>query len=390
MEALKGYLRKDGKVGFRNHVLVLPSVSCSAKAAQRIGYAVPGCAVAHHNEGCGHLGEDYVQTMRTLENTALNPNVHSILLVGLGCEKTSPFEIRNFLEEAGKRVEMIVLHEHDVKKGIQLGIEKASELVKDASREKRVPVPLSSIVLAVECGGSDFTSGLAANPVIGRVADMIVAEGGSVILSEITELIGAESLFENRVSDDAVREKLGRFIRAMLEESKKSARAHVDGVDMPNNISPGNVKGGLTTIEEKALGAAVKGGTSEVVDVVDYAELLNKKGLTIMNSPGYDIESVTGMVASGANIVLFSSGAGTPSGNPIVPVIKVTGNELTESRLPDMIDFSAAPVLEGHETIQGSAEKLLDLVVRVANGLEAKAEALGQDDFSIWNIGIKM
>jgi altronate dehydratase large subunit len=328
--------------------------------------------------------------MRTLENTALNPNVHSILLVGLGCEKTSPYEIRNFLEKAGKRVEMIILHEHDVKKGIQLGIEIASKLVREASREQRVPVPLSSIVLAVECGGSDFTSGLAANPVIGRVADMIVAEGGSVILSEITELIGAESLFENRVSDDAVREKLNHFIRVMLEESKKSARAHVDGVDMPNNISPGNVKGGLTTIEEKALGAAVKGGTSEVVDVVDYAELLKKRGLTIMNSPGYDIESVTGMVASGANIVLFSSGAGTPSGNPIVPVIKVTGNELTESRLPDMIDFSAAPVLEGYETIQGSAEKLLDLVVRVANGLEAKAEALGQDDFSIWNIGIKM
>ena len=390
MEKLRGYVRKDGSVGFRNHVLILPTVSCSAKTAQKIAYSVDGCVVAHHNEGCGHLGEDYVQVMRTLANNATNPNVAAVLLLGLGCEKTSPYELKEIIEAAGKPVEMILIQDFGTSETITRGIEIAKKMVEEAKKNVRVDVPLSSVVHGLECGGSDFTSGLAANPVLGETSDLIVEGGGTVILSEVTELIGADNVFEGRIKDEIVQRKFTEKLNLMIAESAKNLRAHVDGLDMPNCISPGNVRGGLTTIEEKALGAAVKGGTSMVVDVLDYSERVTEKGLNIMYSPGYDIESVVGMVGSGANIVIFTSGAGTPTGNPIVPVIKITGNYLTNEKMRENIDYCASKVLTGEKSIAESGRELLSLLIQIANGKECKAEIAGQDDFSIWNIGMKL
>jgi len=389
MKELTGYIRQDGRVGFRNHVLVLPTVSCSAKVAQKIAYSVVGCTVAHHNEGCGHLGDDYTQVMRTLKNTATHPNVAAVLLVGLGCEKTSPFELIEEIQKSGKRAEMLLIQNKGINTAIADGIEISKMLVAEAATLKRQKVTLEDITLGVECGGSDFSSGLAANPVVGKVADLIVRKKGSVILSEITELIGAEGLFDRRMRDAFVKKKFIEKLKIMEEESRKNHRAYVDGLDMPNCISPGNVRGGLTTLEEKALGAAIKGGSTTVVDVLNYAEQIKLKGLNIMHSPGYDIESVVGMVASGANIVIFTSGAGTPTGNPIVPVLKVTGNEETYIKMKDCFDFSVAGVLKG-ESITDNANKLLDLLIDVANGRSCKAEINQQDDYSIWNIGMKL
>ncbi|MDK2950760.1 MAG: altronate dehydratase large subunit [Kosmotogales bacterium] len=386
---LFGYIREDGKIGFRNHVLILPTVSCSGKVALKISSVVAGCAVAYHNEGCGHKGEDYIQVMRTLKNTALNPNVASVLLVGLGCEKTSPFELKEEIENDGKNVEMLLIKDCGTRKTVEKGIEIAKKMVEDAAKIRRKEVPLDSIVLGVECGGSDFSSGLAANPVVGKTSDKVIANGGSVILSEITELIGAEKLFKKRMKNDLIKEKFYEKVNFLKNESRKNRRARVDGLDMPNCISPGNVRGGLSTIEEKALGAAIKGGTQTIQDVIDYSELLKEKGLTIMNSPGYDIESVTGMVASGANVIIFTSGIGSPTGNPIVPVIKVTGNDETYLKMKENIDFDASGILDGRDLIDYGNE-LFKVLIDIVNGEKCKAEIEKQDDFSIWNLGIKL
>lgn len=388
---LKGYIRKDGSVGVRNHVLILPSVLCSSRAAEKIAAAVPGCVVSRHNQGCAQLGEDYYQTRTTLLNTALNPNVAAVLIVGLGCERVSPHELRDAIIESGKPAELIMLQDEGTLESIRLGVEKARELVAQAEKIKRETVPLSSLTIGVECGGSDFSSGLSANPVVGQVADKIAREKGRVILSETTELVGAEHLLFERMKNRADREKFAKMLERMVEESKKNSRDVVDRENIPNNISPGNVRGGLTTLEEKSLGAMIKGGKVPIVGVKEYAERIGEEsGLYLMDTPGYDVQSVTGMVAGGATLILFTTGQGTPTGNPIAPVIKITGNKETAKKMRDNIDFDCSSVISGEETLEESGEKLFDLALEIANGRKTQAEILGQDDYSIWNVGIKL
>ncbi|HNR78684.1 MAG TPA: UxaA family hydrolase [Mesotoga infera] len=390
-KTIKGYIRKDGNVGFRNYVLVLPSVICSSKVAERIASSVPGCAVARHNQGCAQLGEDFHQTRRTLINTALNPNVAAVIVIGLGCERVSPHELRDLIAQAGKPVELIMVQEVGNGEAIRLGKEKAREFVIEASKIERQSVPLSALTIGVECGGSDFSSGLSANPVVGHVADLVWGNGGRVILSETTELVGAEHLLFERMSDDSQKERFTRMLERMINESRNNSRDMVDRENIPNNISPGNVRGGLTTLEEKSLGAMIKGGKVPIVGVKEYGECIERApGLYLMDSPGYDVESVTGMVAGGASIILFTTGQGTPTGNPIAPVIKITGNRDTAVKMRDSIDFDCSAVISGGETIETSGERLFDLLIDVSNGAETKSEILGQDDYSIWNVGIKL
>ncbi|WP_169699191.1 UxaA family hydrolase [Mesotoga infera] len=390
-KTIKGYIRKDGNVGFRNYVLVLPSVICSSKVAERIASSVPGCAVARHNQGCAQLGEDFHQTRRTLINTALNPNVAAVIVIGLGCERVSPHELRDLIAQAGKPVELIMVQEVGNGEAIRLGREKAREFVIEASKIERQSVPLSALTIGVECGGSDFSSGLSANPVVGHVADLVWGNGGRVILSETTELVGAEHLLFERMSDDSQKERFTRMLERMINESRNNSRDMVDRENIPNNISPGNVRGGLTTLEEKSLGAMIKGGKVPIVGVKEYGECIERApGLYLMDSPGYDVESVTGMVAGGASIILFTTGQGTPTGNPIAPVIKITGNRDTAVKMRDSIDFDCSAVISGGETLEKSGERLFDLLIDVSNGAETKSELLGQDDYSIWNVGIKL
>ncbi|MDK2951178.1 MAG: altronate dehydratase large subunit [Kosmotogales bacterium] len=388
---INGYIRKDGTVGVRNHVLIIPSVLCAKKVAERIAYSTPGCVVASHNQGCAQLGDDYYQTRRTILNSALNPNVASVLIVGLGCERVSPHEIQEEIRASGKEAELIMIQDMGTAEAIKEGSEIATKLVEEAKSAKRKEVPVSSLVIGVECGGSDFSSGLSANPAVGQVSDKIWKENGRVILSETTELVGAEHILFKRMEDKKMKKTFEKMLKRMIDESVNNSRDVVDQENIPNNISPGNVKGGLTTIEEKSLGAVIKGGRVPIVGVKEYGEIIDKKpGLYLMDTPGYDVESVTAMVAGGATIILFTTGQGTPTGNPIAPVIKITGNYLTAEKMKANIDFDSSKIISGESSLEECGNELYEEVLKVADGKLTKAEKNMQDDYSIWNIGIKL
>lgn len=379
---MRGYLRPDGRVGIRNHVLVLPTVGCANHVAQRIAEAVPGCVSLPNSKGCGQVGTGIQIMRRCLANLTQNPNAASTLLVGLGCETTKPYELMESLRQlSDKPVEVLTIQECGGSvHAIERGIEVARDLVAQAALVERSETDLSRLVLGTNCGGSDATSGLAANPTIGVVSDAVVGAGGTVMLGETTELIGTEDILAARAADDAVAHDILRTVHGLEEEFD---HAHVDVRGA--NPSPGNMRGGLSTLEEKALGGIVKGGTSFINEVVGYGEVPSRRGLVIMDTPGYDIESISGMIAGGAQVILFSTGRGTPIGNQLVPVIKVTGNDEVASSMADNIDFDASPAILGERAISDLGTSLLSLLEGVCDGATTKAEALGFNDFSIYH-----
>lgn len=393
MKTLYGYRRPDGKVGFRNWTLVMPAVACVNHIATLIAKDIPGAVAVHHEVGCAQIGTDYRQSLRTLLNTGLNPNVGAVLLVGLGCERVDPRELAEEIAASGKKVEFIVTQELG---GTNATIEAGRKIVTDMSEQlaKMYPeeVPLSSIVLGVECGASDFSSSLSSNPVVGYVADTICTNGGRAVLSETTEVIGTEEILTKRCASPEIAAKLVDRIKRMVEYSRSEDRDEIEGVAVPNNISPGNVRGGLTTIEEKSLGAISKGGYfCPIVGVVEYAELIgDRPGLWFMDSPGYDPECTTGLMACGSTLVLFTTGLGTPLGNPVTPIIKVTGNRVTAIRMRDDIDIDVSAVLEDGVSLESEAAAMLDTLIDVANGKQTRSEALGYRDFGITRIGPRL
>lgn len=393
MKNLYGYKRPDGKVGFRNITLVMPVVACVNHIAALIAKDLPGVIAVHHEVGCAQIGADHRQAFRALLNTGLNPNVGAILLVGLGCERIDPQELATAMASSGKPVEFIVTQDlggtiETIKKGKEIAAAMSGALGK-MNREKVQP---SDIVLGVECGGSDFSSSLSSNPVVGYVADEVFSLGGRIVLSETTEVIGTESILTKRCASPEIAEKLVDRIKRMVEYSRGEERDAIDGVAVPNNISPGNVRGGLTTIEEKSLGAISKGGYScPIVGVVEYAELVGTEpGLWFMDSPGYDPECTTGLMASGCNLVLFTTGLGTPLGNPVTPIIKVTGNRKTAIRMKDDIDIDVSGILEEGTSFADETAKMLGTLADVANGSLTKSEAFGYTDFGITRIGPRL
>lgn len=379
---ISGYLRPDGKVGIRNHVLVLSSVGCANHVVKRIADQVAGTVGLPNVKGCGQIGQGIELMKKCLVNIALNPNVYGTLIVGLGCESTKPHDLAKAIAgKTEKPVDVITIQEEgDTLKTIQRGSEIARAMVAEAALVPRVPVDPSVITLATECGGSDATSGLAANPVIGACSDRLVANGGSVIISETTELIGTEHILARRAKDDDVKSKLYAII-GDLEQQFIAGGIDVRGA----NPTPGNMKGGLSTLEEKALGGISKGGTSTINEVVGYGDMPTEHGLIVMDTPGYDIESISGMVAGGAQICAFSSGRGNPVGNPLIPVIKVTGNKETAASMRENIDLDTSGVVEGTATIDQLGGKLYSMLEDVCNGVPTKAEALGFDDFALYH-----
>ncbi|HHT01351.1 MAG TPA: UxaA family hydrolase [Firmicutes bacterium] len=378
-----GYLRPDGQVGIRNYVLILPSVVCANRVAEQIAEAVPGAVALPHPAGCAQVGADFEQTKRTLVGFGTNPNVGAVLVVGLGCEGLQPDELVAAIKPSGKWVEGIVIQEEGgtpatVRRGTQIAIEMSSEL----SQMKREPFPLSELILATECGGSDSTSGLAANPALGVASDLLVEAGGTVILSETTELMGAEHVLAKRGCDAATGKELVDIVNKMEEDILRM------GVDLRGSQpSPGNIAGGLTTIEEKSLGCIYKAGTTPINEVLAFAQRPSKKGLVVMDTPGYDIPSVTGMIAGGAQIVVFTTGRGTPTGAPIAPVIKVTGNPETWEKMRENLDINAGVILQGKATKEDVGKEILAEVIKVANGKQTRAEILGHREFAIWRVG---
>ncbi len=382
---ISGYKRENGRYGIRNYLLILPASVCSSDTAKRIADNIDGAISIPNQHGCCQIGDDYLNTVRTLVGFAKNPNVGAVLIVGLGCEGIQAGVLKEQIEESGKPVEAITIQqEGGTIKAIAKGTEIASRLAAHVRKQQKVEFDISELVLGLECGGSDPTSGLASNPTIGVASDKLVSLGGSSILSETTEVIGAEHLIAARFEDVKAREKFLQMVKNVEAHSAASGNDLREG-----QPTPGNKEGGLTTIEEKSLGCMHKAGSSPFTGVLEYGEEIphDKKGLYFMDSPGQDIDSITGMVASGAQIIVFSTGRGTPTGSPIAPVIKITGNTGTYNNMIDNIDINAGKIITEGVSLPDMGEELFDLMVRVCNGEPTKAEALGHREFGIYKIG---
>ncbi|ALC83371.1 MULTISPECIES: UxaA family hydrolase [Bacillus] len=378
-----GYRRSDGRVGVRNHVLILPTITCATQAAKQITELVHGTVSFIHQHGCAQVGVDYDQTFRTYVGMGTNPNVYGVVVLGLGCETHQARSVAGELAKTGKPVEVVSIQDHGGTLGaIAEGSKIAAKMVQDASAQMRELCDFSELVIGTECGGSDACSGLSANPAVGVVSDMLVDHGGTAILAETTELIGAEHLLAQRAADDRTAKRVYEVIGAMENRAIKM------GVDIrTGNPSPGNIKGGLSSLEEKSLGASNKSGSRPLQEVIDYAQAPSKKGLVWMDTPGHDIEQLTGMVAGGAQIVLFTTGRGTPTGSPIAPVIKIATNTRMFEEMGDNMDLNAGTIIEGKESIESVGRHILDEIELVASGKFTKAEILKQHDFGIWRIG---
>ena len=382
----EGYRRTDGHAGTRNYVLVIPSVGCSQGPAKAIARGLKGVVFLPNIAGCGQVGKDHMIVKKTLAGFGIHPNVFAVLIVGLGCEQLSSQEIAKEIAPSGKRVEVLVIQDTGgTKKTIALGKKIIKEMLADAAQFTRRPIPLSQLILGTECGGSDYTSGLTSNPALGNASDRLVEEGGTVLLSETPELIGAEHLLAARARTPEVAQKILDAV-AWWEERAIAAGQNIREA----NPAPGNIAGGITTLEEKSLGCIYKAGTSALEEVVSYASHPTKKGLVYMDTPAHDIEQLTGMVAGGAQIVVFTTGRGTPLGSPIVPVIKVTGNRNTYLAMRDNMDMDVSKVIEGKESVKNTGKRIFEEIIRVASGKETKAEKLGQRDFSIFKMNMNI
>jgi altronate dehydratase large subunit len=376
-----GYPRPDGKVGIRNHVVIMPTVHCASETARRIAENIKAVWIDNQH-GCAQLGLDLEVTERTLINIGKHPNVAAVLVIGLGCEQVRPDRVADKIASGGKLVEHLTIQDvGGTLKTIEKGINITRKFMQEISKLKREEVDISSITLAVKCGGSDATSGIIANPVVGYVADKLIDLGGRVVFGETPEIIGAEHILIRRALSKEVSDKLLRTVREVEGRVKEM------GVDIRGaNPSPGNILGGITTLEEKSLGAILKAGTKPLVGVLEYAELIpNTRGLYFMDTPGFDTAAVVGMIAGGAQIVIFTTGRGTPVGSSIAPVIKVTANPETYRRMEDNIDFYIT-VIEGKETIKDAGERLFKEMIEVINGKLVKAEILGHQEFTIHRI----
>lgn len=379
---MMGYVRPDGRYGVRNYVLVLSSVGCANHVADLIAKGIPGAVSLRNAKGCGQLGKSAEMMSRCLVNLSQNPNVFGTVVVGLGCETMRPHELAQRMRSlSDKPVYDITIQEEG---GSSAAVEKGRTLVKELVERAEKVTPsemgLGDLVLGTNCGGSDATSGIAANPTIGYVSDAVVGAGGTVLLGETTELIGTEHILARRAATPKVRDDILRLVGTLEHDLVES------GVDVRGaNPSPGNMRGGLSTLEEKALGGISKGGTSKIQQVIEYGARPDRAGLVIMDTPGYDIESVSGMVAGGAQVVIFSSGRGTPTGCALAPVIKVTGNDETVKSMGENIDFDASGVITQGRSIREEGKRLLGLLDRVCSGEQTVSERLGFDDFSLYH-----
>jgi altronate hydrolase len=394
-----GYKRADGRVGTRNYIGVISTVNCSAHTTREIAHYftpeklaaypnVDGVIALAHLSGCAVQigGADYVLLQRTLAGMAQHANIGAYIIIGLGCEANQVADLMaNYsLNGHGDLTppNLTIQGEGGIRKTIEAGIAAVEELLPIANQFERTSQPISELMVALQCGGSDSWSGVTANPLVGYVSDEIVRQGGTVVLGETPEIYGAEHMLTRRAASRAVGEKLIEKVRWWETYTERM------GVEIDNNPSPGNKLGGLTTIYEKSLGAVVKGGTTSLTGVYEYAEPVTARGFTNMDSPGYDPVSVTGQVAGGSNLVLFTTGRGSAFGFKPAPSIKLATNTKMFQHMEDDMDYNAGRMLDGIPMEQCGAE-LLDMLIAVASGQLSKSEAqgVGESEFNPWNQG---
>ena len=372
-----GYVREDGSVGIRNEIWIVNTVGCVNKVAEKIA-AATGAYHFPHPFGCSQLGDDQSVTQKILAGMVRHPNAGGVLVLGLGCENNNIDLFRSILGETDdRRVKFLVAQEHEdeVAEGIRL----VEELKAYASTFERQPVPVSKLVVGLKCGGSDGYSGITANPLVGRFSDKLIAAGGSCMLTEVPEMFGAEHLLMQRCESREVFDKTVSLINDFKDYYTRHNQVIYE------NPSPGNKKGGITTLEEKSLGCVQKGGLSPVVDVLDYGDRVKRQGLSLLNGPGNDIVAITNLMAAGAHIILFTTGRGTPVGSA-VPTVKIATNHSLAERKSGWIDFDASPTLTGNSL----EDELFDYVISVAEGKETKNEINGYKEISIFKDGVTL
>lgn len=376
-----GYKRHDGRVGVRNKILILPASVCASDTTRIISQQVVGSVTFNNQNGCSQVASDQQLTMDVMAGYAANPNIYGTVVVSLGCENCQMDLVTEAIKaRTNKPLKQVIIQEAGgTLKAIDRAVRYAKEMMEEASLLQKEVFPMSELIIGTECGGSDPTSGLAANPVIGQLSDLIIEQGGTSILSETTEFIGAEHILAKRASTPEVHDRILEIVHRYEKALQLVGEEVREG-----NPSPGNKAGGITTLEEKSLGCIHKGGHSPVHAVYDYAKQVDAKaGLVIMDTPGNDPSSVAAMVAGGAQVIVFSTGRGTPTGNPISPVIKITGNKLTYANMVDNIDVDASPLIYGGKNLEQLGNELLTLTSEVASGRQTKAETLGYTEMSI-------
>ncbi|MDA7963671.1 altronate dehydratase family protein [Ruegeria sp.] len=400
--SFRGFKRADGKVGTRNYIGILTSVNCSGSVARFIAEAaekdgllnafpnVDGIVPIVHGTGCGMSGKDegYATLFRTLAGYAQHPNFGGILLIGLGCEVMQVSDLvggRPIRADGALRY-MTIQNEGGTRRTIERGLEELRGIAELANGAERSLQPISEITVGMQCGGSDGYSGITANPALGYASDLLVRSGGTTILSETSEIYGAEHLLTRRAETEDVGRKL---IERILWWEDYTAR---NAGEMDNNPSPGNKRGGLTTILEKSLGAVAKGGTAPLTDVYLFGQIIDKKGFVFMDSPGFDPCSVTGQVASGANLIVFTTGRGSVSGYQPTPCIKLATNSEMFARMADDMDLNCGDIVTNGVSIEAKGQELFEILIRVASGEKTKSEELGFGgvEFVPWQIGAVM
>ncbi|NLJ41029.1 MAG: UxaA family hydrolase [Clostridiales bacterium] len=369
-----GYVRPDGKIGARNLVGIIPSVVCANDVAQAIVRQVRDTVGFFHHQGCCQLPPDLERVTDTLVGLGLSPNLGAVLVVSLGCEGTDHRRMVEAIAATGKPVEIIHIQElGGTSRAIQEGTDLAQKLVQKISGIQREALDISNLIMSIKCGASDATSGMASNCVIGYISDKVVDLGGTVIFGETTEFIGAEHILARRAINKEVGDKILEIVDRM------EARAKSLGSDMrKGQPTPGNIEGGLSSIEEKSLGAIVKSGTRQIQGVLEYQDIIStEKGLWIKDTPGREPEILTGMACSGAQVMLFSTGRGAPQGFPCMPVIKICGNPNTFQHMQHDMDINAGRILTGEKTIEEVGEETFKLMLDTLDGRMTKNEALG-------------
>lgn len=377
MYSFQGYRRPDGRFGSRNLVAVIPSVICANDVGQAICRQVQGTIGYFHHQGCCQLPLDLKRVTDVLSNLGQSPNVAAALVISLGCEGTDQNRIVEEIRATGKPVEIIRIQElGGTSRAIQAGIDAAGRLVHQISGLQRETADISELTMAIKCGASDTTSGMASNCVIGYVADKLVDLGATVVFGETTEFLGGEHILANRAVGGADG-PVGQKIYQIVDEMEK--RAMAVGEDMRGGQpTPGNIAGGLSSIEEKSLGAIVKSGHRPIQGVLEYCDRIDgKKGLWIKDSPGREPEILTGMAATGAQCMMFSTGRGAPQGFPSMPVIKICGNPNTYEHMKYDMDLNAGRIILGEKSIEEVGEEAFALLLQVLNGQMTKNEALG-------------
>jgi altronate dehydratase large subunit len=375
--SLTGYERGDGRWGFRNHVLILPLHQILSSSAREIEAKSEG-AVAVSHDWSQVIEKDHERIIHSLAGNATNPNLYATVLLRLGTPIEDEVITRAKKYGNTKLIEVSLTEAKSIENLTQIGIQRANELLKEAKAQQRVSAPISAIVLGLECGGSDAYSGITANPALGVASDELVAQGATSILGETMEILGAEHLLAQR----AITKEVGQQIIDVV--ARYEASINYEGIDIRGaQPSRGNIEGGLSTLEEKSLGAAKKAGNAQFTGVLEYAIAPTKAGLYFMDTPGHDIEQLTGFGAAGVNITVFTTGRGTPTGSAVMPTIKVATNSEMANAIPDIIDLNSGTIADGTESLEENGKLIYQLILDVANGQLTKAELGGHHEFNL-------